>query len=533
MTDVRRAPGHPRRKAHEVGPGYTLVGLGRALVALVGAGPGDPGLLTVRGRDLLALADVVVYDRLVDPRIVAHAPAQAELIYAGKGPKGHAMEQDEINDLLVEVGQQGKAVVRLKGGDPFVFGRGGEEASALARAGIPFEVVPGVSSAIAAPAYAGIPVTDRRYASSVAFVTGREGDESSGGRKPWRTLAGRADTLVVLMGLGALREIVADLTDEGLPFSTPAALVHRGTTPGQRTVTGTLGTIVERSAGVESPAAFIVGGVVDLASTLGWFESRPLFGMRVAVTRSRGSVSGLAARLADLGADPVELPTIAFGPPDDFSALDRALATAGAFDWAVFASPTSVEYVLGRLGDLGGDARSFAGVRIAAVGPATAKALARRGLLADLTSPVATTPGLLEALASEGLTGARLLLPRTDIADDALPEGLERLGASVERVTAYRTSPPPGLEDAARVALARGLDLVCYSSSSTVNNLVASLGTEAGGLASVPSACIGPATADAARTAGLVVAVEAREHTIPGLIDAILEWRSRGGGIGS
>jgi uroporphyrinogen III methyltransferase/synthase len=229
----------------------------------------------------------------------------------------------------------------------------------------------------------------------------------------------------------------------------------------------------------------------------------------------------------------VELPTIAFGPPDDFSALDRALATAGAFDWAVFASPTSVEYVLGRLGDLGGDARSFAGVRIAAVGPATAKALARRGLLADLTSPVATTPGLLEALASEGLTGARLLLPRTDIADDALPEGLERLGASVERVTAYRTSPPPGLEDAARVALARGLDLVCYSSSSTVNNLVASLGTEAGGLASVPSACIGPATADAARTAGLVVAVEAREHTIPGLIDAILEWRSRGGGIGS
>lgn len=525
MTDVEQRPVPLKGKAHEVGPG-------RALVSLVGAGPGDPGLLTLKGRERLGQAEVVVYDRLVDPRIVAHAHPRAELVYAGKGPRGHAMEQDEINELLVELGGQGKAVVRLKGGDPFVFGRGGEEASALARAGIPFEVVPGVSSAIAAPAYAGIPVTDRRFASSVAFVTGREGDESSGGRKPWRALAGRADTLVVLMGLGALREIVADLTAEGLALSTPAALVHRGTTPGQRTVTGTLGTIVERAEGLEAPAAFVVGGVVDLASTLGWFESRPLFGMRVAVTRSRERASGLAARLADLGADPVELPTIAFGPPDDPAPLDRALVDLAAFDWAVFASPTSVECVLGRLRDLGGDARSFAGLRIAAVGPATAEALAARGLRADLVAPVATTPGLLDALAAEGIAEARLLLPRTDIADDDLPSGLERLGARAERVTAYRTAPPPGLEEAARRALAGGMDLVCFSSSSTVKNLVAALGPEAAGLASVPAACIGPSTAGAARAAGLVVAVEAREHTVPGLVHAILEWRSRGGGIG-
>ena len=515
----------------QTGLGAPAMQKGRSpLVSLVGAGPGDPGLLTVKGQRRLQEAEVVVYDRLIEPALLDHAPPGAELIYAGKGPDGHTLTQAEINDLLVERARRGRRVVRLKGGDPFVFGRGGEEASALAAAAVPFEVVPGVTAAIGALAYAGIPATDRRFSSSVAIVTGRPGEDGSGrGRsaKPWRALAGRADTLIVLMGLGALAEIVDDLLAEGLPPSTPAAVVHWGATPRQRTARGTLGTIVAAAAGLGAPAALVVGDVVGLADSLGWFEARPLFGMRIAVTRSLERAGSLCDRLLELGADAVELPAIGFQPPDDPSPLDDALRRLAGFDWMVLASPTAVDYTLGRLRSLGADARAFGGARIAAVGPATAVALEGHGLRADLVPATATADGLLKDLAAVAVAGTRVLLPRTDIADDTIPAGLGRLGAVVTEVVAYRTTVPEGLGDALQRVLARGLDLVCYSSSSTVNHLVRALGSQsASALAGVPAACIGPATAAAARDAGLNVVVEAAEHTVPGLAHAIVAWRA-------
>ena len=495
-------------------------------VYLVGAGPGDPGLFTVRGLEVLKRAQVVVYDRLVSDRIVAQSPTGAEMVYAGKGPKGHAMEQDEINRVLVSKARDGLAVVRLKGGDPFVFGRGGEEAEALAEAGVPFEVVPGITAAVAVPAYAGIPLTHRTMSSSFAVITGREDPSKEWSRIRWDKLAGGVGTLVILMGVESLGKTLAKLRDHGLSGDTPAATIEWGTAPRQRTVQGTLDDIERRAreAGLEAPAVTVVGQVASLRDRLRWFDTRPLFGKRVLVTRSRAQASALSRRLEALGAEALEVPTIEIRPPTDWAPLDAAVGRLSEFDWIVFTSVNAVDSVFDRIQDAGLDARALAGTRLCAIGPATASALQRHGLGADFVPDAYTTAGLSEGLGEVELARSRVLLPRADIAPDDLVRDLEGQGAIVEQVTAYRTVAPAASRALARDALGqRRVDLATFTSSSTVENLARLLGEEAQELlAPVTVACIGPVTAQTAQRLGLRVDITATVHTIPGLVDAIL-----------
>jgi len=662
-------------------------------VWLVGAGPGDPGLITLTGLEAVRQADVIVYDRLVSPRLLEHARDGAELIYVGKIPHtviprsggrrkatgatrnldaSHAKAADThdqagINRVLVEKAREGKRVVRLKGGDPFVFGRGGEEAEALRDAGVTFQVVPGVTSAVAVPAYAGIPVTHRGVAATFAVVTGHEaedvilsgesglaGEEATSRRNlgrgdvssvAWAKLATAVDTLVLLMGMKTLPEVIEKLIAGGRAAGTPAAVIRWGTTPNQRTVVGTLADIVRRveEAGLEPPAITVVGEVVRLRETLRWFEDRPLFGKRVLITRTRRQASALARLLAEEGAIPVELPAIEIEPSFDEAAVGAALQTLtdGAYAWAVFTSANAVELWFDLMRKQGLDARAFGGVRVAAIGPATADALAERGIAADAVPEEYVAEGVVEALAGhssvilsghdalagpspvipsgesglardkaaprgnlgrgsarssheaetslparpvaegdspgrealEGTSGAttplqpgdRVLVPRAESARPELVEGLRALGAEVDEVTLYRAAVPAEAP-AEALSLLRdgGIDIVTFTSSSTVRNLAALLGDDfpvllsgegapssvilsgdkagaevatsprrdLGGEASERArpliACIGPITADTARELGLRVDVEAPEHTVPGLVRAISNHYSGG-----
>ena len=495
-------------------------------VALVGAGPGDPGLLTLRGLELLREADVVVYDYLASTELLRHARAGAELIFAGKRAGQHTLPQQEINALLVGLAGAGKRVVRLKGGDPFVFGRGGEEAKALAEAGISFEVVPGVTSAVAVPAYAGIPVTHRGLASSLAIVTGHEDPNKAESAIDWGALTG-IDTLVFLMGVGNLPRIARHLLSHGRAAATPAAVIQWGTLGTQRTVTGTLADIARRAeeAGLQAPAITVVGEVVTLRERLRWFDRRPLSGLRVLVTRTREQAGRLAAGLRSLGAEPVECALIETVPPVDWGALDAAIRRLAGFHWVVFTSVNGVETFFARLALAGGDARALAGVRLAAIGPATAEALARHGLRADLVPHEYVAEAVASGLGE--VRGLRLLLPRADIARPDLAQRLRAAGAVVEEVVAYRTVPPAGLETRLREAMA-GVDVVTFTSSSTVRHLVEALGREAAqtALERVTVACIGPITARTAQEEGLPVAVVAEEYTIDGLLAALVRWRA-------
>jgi uroporphyrinogen III methyltransferase / synthase len=480
-------------------------------VYLVGAGPGDPGLLTVRGADLLGRADMVVYDRLVHPSLLDLAPPAAERVYVGKAPGSAEMEQGDINALLVEQGRTGKEVVRLKGGDPFVFGRGGEEAEALAAAGLTFEVVPGITSAIGAPAYAGIPVTHRGVSTHFTVVTGHEDPDKGGFDVDWSALAKLGGTLVILMGAGRVGEIASQLVAGGLPPETPVAAVRNGTRADQQTVRATLASVAD--AGVQAPAAIVVGDVAGL--DLSWFEARPLFGRAVVVTRAREQVSGLRHRLEALGAAVIELPAIAIEPVDfEVPALER-------YGWLVFTSANGVNAFFERgLVAAGLDARALAGVRVAAIGPGTAAALAGRGVRADLLPERFVAESLLEAFPPPGPGGERVLLARADRARDILPAGLSDRGYEVDVLAVYRTvtaKPDPVAVERVR----RGdVDALTFTSSSTVTNLYDLLG-------GVPDpqpvvASIGPVTSKTAEERGLRVDVEAAEHTIDGLVDALL-----------
>jgi uroporphyrinogen III methyltransferase/synthase len=511
------------------------------IVWLVGAGPGDPDLITVAGLAALRAADVVVYDRLAAPALLGEARPDALLIDAGKAPGAHTLGQEAINALLVEHGRAGRMVVRLKGGDPFVFGRGGEEALALRAAGVPFRVVPGVTSAVAAPAFAGIPVTHRGVAGSVLIATGHEaaGDgavEAAGSgrdRADWAALARAADTLVFLMGVERLKQITSRLLDAGRPATQPAALVRWGSTPQQEVVTATLGTIadVAEARAIRPPAALVVGEVVALRERLAWFETLPLFGARVLVTRTREQASGLAARLRALGAAVLEFPAIEVRPLEETGALDRALCGLSQTDWAVFSSQNGVRAALGRLEALGRDARAFAGVRICAVGPATARELAARGLRADLVPETYSNDGLIAALRDAGVSGARILLFQADIAPAALADGLRSAGAEVTAATAYRTAAGADRREALERLLADGVDAVTFTSSSTVTNLLAALDGGLSRLDGALVASIGPSTSATARAAGLTVDAEAEPHTLDGLVAALCAaWRSRRGG---
>ena len=465
-------------------------------VYLVGAGPGDPGLLTRRGAELLAQADVVVHDRLSEISLLDLAPAGAERVDVGKSP-GAPVAQEEINALLVERGLQGQCVVRLKGGDPFVFGRGGEEAQALAAAGVPFEVVPGISAAVAVPAYAGIPVTHRTLSTSFTVVTGHSRhavDEDV----DWDALARAADTIVVLMGVAHRAVIATRLQAGGLPASTPVAAVRWGTRPGQRTVRTTLGELGDVT--LEPPVTIVIGKVASL--DLRWFEGRPLFGRRVVVTRARAQASNLVEKLRALGAETIELPTIEIvgAPLGD-------LAPA-SYDWVAFTSVNAVEWVFAGIRD----ARAFGAAQVAAVGPGTAGALAAAGVVADLVPPSAVAEALVEAFPAGA---GRVLIPQAAAARPVLADGLRAKGWTVDVVEAYRTVAARPTDEA--LAAAAKADAIAFTSSSTVTSWLA-LG------ATLPPvvACIGPVTAGTAAEHNVPVTVVATEHTVDGLVDALV-----------
>jgi uroporphyrinogen III methyltransferase/synthase len=477
-------------------------------VYLVGGGPGDPGLLTLRGAEILARAEVVVHDRLADPRLLELAPPSAERIDVGKSP-GAPVAQEAINSLLIERGRQLRTVVRLKGGDPFVFGRGGEEALALAAAGVAFEVVPGVTAAVAVPAYAGVPVTHRGLSTSFTVVTGHS-RFSIDQETNWAALAAAGGTIILLMGVAHRAGIADRLMAGGLDPATPAVAVTWGTRADQATVRTTLAGLA--AAAIDPPATIVIGAVAGL--DLAWFERRPLFGRQVVVTRARLQASRLSERLAELGAEPIEVPAIEVADASDGGTALRAAAgrlAAGDYDWVVFTSPRSVE----RLVPLLHDARSFGATRIAAIGPGTASELARHRLVADLVPPEFVAESLVEAWPAGS---GRVLLPRAAVARHVLPAGLEAKGWAVDAVEAYRTVP--ARPDPATLAAAAGADAITFTSSSTVTNYLA-----VAGRSSVPPfvACIGPITAATARTAGIEVDVVAGEHSIEGLVTALLE----------
>ncbi|WP_027356313.1 uroporphyrinogen-III C-methyltransferase [Desulfofundulus thermocisternus] len=497
-------------------------------VYLVGAGPGDPGLITVKGLTCIQKADVIVYDRLASPKLLSHAAPGAELIFVGKSPAGHVMTQEEINRLLIDRARQGNLVVRLKGGDPFVFGRGGEEAEALAEAGIPFEVVPGITSAVAVPAYAGIPVTHRDYASTLAIITGNEDPRKESSHINWEKLAAATDTLVILMGAANLAYIVEQLTKFGADPQTPVAVINWGTRPEQKTVTGNLENIVSRviKEGVTNPSVIIVGRVVNLRERLSWYEKKPLFGKRVLVTRSREQASNLSRAIEALGGEAVEFPTIRIVEPENYELLDKAISRLDSYRWIIFTSVNGVQFFFTRLLQQGKDVRDLKGINICAIGPKTREALENYALKVFYVPDEYRAEQIITGLKSWIKPGDRILLPRADIARKVLAEMLSDLGAVVDEVVAYRTVPAGGDAHLLKQMLAEGkIHIITFTSSSTVRNFVRLLdnGQLPGLLQGVTVACIGPVTAQTARKLGLPVHVQAHKYTIDGLVEAILE----------
>lgn len=515
---------------------------GNGIVYLVGAGSGDPGLITVRGAELLARADVVVYDYLSNPQLLNHAP-DAEAIYVGKKAASHSMTQEQINALLVERAQAGKRVVRLKGGDPFVFGRGGEECEALAAAGIPFEVVPGVTAAIAAPAYAGIPVTHRDLNSSFTFITGHEKEEpyrddlarsrelGAASDLDWNSLA-KLPCISFYMGVKSLPRICAKLIEHGMDPTMPAATIRWGTTPKQRTVVGTIADLPEKVAQAKlgPPALTIIGKVVSLRETMNWFESRPLFGQTIVVTRTRQQASDLTRKLAELGANVIEAPTIELKPAADQSTVDQALRSISNYDWVVFTSQNGVSFARKRLAELGLDARAFGKAKIAAIGDATARAIRDELFLSvDLCPESFVAEALADALVGANeVKGKRYLLLRADIARPLLRDRLREQGAlDVVDVPIYQTIPAKSLPDPLLEAIAEeSVNWVTFTSSSTARNFMTLLGPDyATKMANVKIASIGPITTKTLVELGLKPTVEASVFDIGGLVDAILRSR--------
>ncbi len=492
----------------------------RGVVYLVGAGPGDPGLMTARSLELISSADVILHDRLIPAAALDGARADAELVYVGKRPGEPALEQEEIERVMVERARAGRSVVRLKGGDPFVFGRGGEEAEALAAAGVEFEVVPGVTAGVAAPAYAGIPVTHRDDASAVAFVTGHEDPAKDGSALDWEALARFPGTLVLYMGVKNLPLIAEQLTAAGRDPSEPAAAIEQGTRPGQRTVTATLAELPSAvaEAGLRAPAVLLFGPVAARRETVAWLEHRPLHGRRVVVTRARAQASGLAATLGALGAEVIELPAIRIEPLIGDESVRDAVADLHAYALVCLTSPNGVRLLFEAMGAQGRDARALANATVAAIGPGTAAALAERGVIADVVPERFVAEGLVEALAGVEVADRPVLVARAAEARDVLPDALAERGAKVDVVALYETvreHPEPEAVEAAQSA-----DYVTFTSSSTVRNLLEAIGDRFPRGARVVS--IGPVTSATARELGLEVQVEAERHDPSGLVEALL-----------
>jgi uroporphyrinogen III methyltransferase/synthase len=498
------------------------------IVYLVGAGPGDPGLITVRALELIVAADVIVHDRLIPREALSAARPETEVLYVGKEPGDASVSQDRIEELLIERAREGKIVVRLKGGDPFVFGRGGEEAEALADAGVPFEVVPGVTAGVAAPAYAGIPVTHRDDASAVAFVTGHEDPEKGEGEEAldYSALAAFPGTLVFYMGVKALASISQRLIEAGRDPGEPAAVVERGTYPEQRTVAAPLAEIASAAseAGIGPPAVTLIGPVAARRERIAWFERRPLHGTRVVVTRARAQASELSRRLAALGAEPIELPAIRIEPRLDSDEVRRAIEGVHAYALVCLTSPNGVRLLFEAMADQGRDARALANATVAAIGPGTAGALAECGVIADLVPERFVAESLVEALADLDVRGKPVLVARAAEARDVLPDALRERGAEVDVVALYETvaeQPDPEALERAQSA-----DFITFTSSSTVRNFVEAVDGRLPESARVVS--IGPVTSEAAREAGLEVHVEASRHDVGGLVEALLQAAESG-----
>ena len=497
-------------------------------VYLVGAGPGDPGLITVKGKECIQKADVIIYDYLASPALLKYARESAELIYVGKKGGDHTLSQDQINALIVEKAKSGATVTRLKGGDPFIFGRGGEEAEVLFKAGLSFEIVPGVTSAIAAPAYAGIPLTHRKLTSTLAFVTGHEDPQKEETRINWEALATGIGTLVFFMGVKNLPQITRQLLDHGKPPDTPVALVRWGTTPSQVTVSGTLETIVGKvqSAGLKAPALIVVGDVVNLRPTLKWFEKRPLLGKRIIVTRARQQASDLIGRLSDLGAECLEYPTIKIIPPRDPQPLQKAVQNLSAYEWIVFTSVNGVIHFFEQLFATGKDVRALSRMQTAAIGPATAEQLRNFGLKSDVVPETYRAESVVDAFKKMNLNGKKILLPRAREARPILPVELTKMGAEVDEIPAYETiKATEKAEDLVRQLEEKQVDLITFTSSSTVKNFKTLLPAHRFKklMQGVTIASIGPITTDTAKELDFEVHISAESFTIAGLVEAILQ----------
>jgi len=495
-------------------------------VYIIGAGPGDAGLITLKGVDCLRLADVVIYDNLVNEELLKYVRNDARFIYAGKKGGDHTLSQETINNLLVKEAAAGNTVARLKGGDPFIFGRGGEEAEALASKGVPFEVVPGVTSAIAVPAYAGIPLTHRGLTSTVAFITGHEDPIKEKSDIDWQALAG-IGTLVFLMGVKNIAQIAEELIKNGKPPDTPAALISWGTTPQQEILMGTLANIVilAHANQLQPPAILVVGKVVDLRDTLRWFDIKPLFGKGIVITRPETQADELAQLLEREGAYPIHFPTIKIVPPSDWHELDAAIKNLENYDWLIFTSANGVQFFLERLLEKERDIRDLKGIKICCIGPATARQIENRGMKVDLVPDYFISEGILKSFTGIDLRKKKILIPRAAKARDVLPAGLKKLGAKVDVVTAYETvSSGKKKEEIEKLFDENRVDVITFTSSSTVNNFVEIMGNDFSYPPNIKIACIGPVTAAAAKKAGFSVDIHQEEYTIEGLVRALTDY---------
>lgn len=505
--------------------------MSKGCVYLVGAGPGDPGLITVRGKQLLGEADIVIYDYLASPRLLAHVRPDAELIYVGKKAGAHTLKQEEINALLVARAGEGATIVRLKGGDPYVFGRGGEEALDLVAAGVDFEVVPGVTAGVAAPAYAGIPVTHRKLASNFALITGHETPDKEGSDLDFEALARFKGTLGFYMGVRNLAPICENLISHGLDAETPAAIICWGTTSRQRVLTATAASLPQRAAeeGFEPPSIILIGKVVSLRAKLNWFEARPLFGRRIVVTRARSQASKLSARLEALGAEAIEMPAIRIEPPADPAPLAGAVADVASFGWIIFTSANGVDGFFDALARAGLDSRALSACKLCTIGPATTARLDRFGLRADLQPKKYISTEIVKALSgAEDLAAVRILCPRADIAPGEMIEALSECGADVTEVTAYRTVPDgAGSESVVEMLGENEVNWITFTSSSTVKNFFTVVSPDAVRASDVRLASIGPATSATLAEAGFGPDVQAESYTIDGLVEAILTEEGR------
>jgi len=501
----------------------------RGKVYLVGAGPGDPGLITVKGLECVKKADVIIYDNLVNKKFLDFAKRGAEIVFVGKMGGVHTLPQEKINALLLKKAKRGKVVARLKGGDPFIFGRGGEEAEALSAAGLSYEVVPGVTSAIAAPAYGGIPLTHRDYTASATFITGHEDPTKGEGRVSWDNVAASKGTIIFLMGMKNLDQNMARLIEMGRDPKTPVALIRWGTTTRQETVLGRLDTIVERAREkrLRPPVVAVVGEVVALRERLNWFETRPLFGKKVMVTRSAEQAGKFSALLEREGAEPYEFPTIATVPPPRWRELDDAIKHLSRYHWILFTSVNGVGGFFKRLEKSGRDLRELKGVNICAIGSSTARAVEKRGIKVDFTPREYRAEGVLKGLGRRGIKGKRFLLPRAVKAREIVPEEIERRGGKIDVVPTYRTVRPRGKVNGARRLLTDGeIDVVTFTSSSTVANFMAMFRKEEGAalLSGTRVACIGPITAETACGYGVVVDIMPETSTMEGLTEAMARF---------